>query len=92
MKFIRPAPADETRTRMKKGMFMERGTVKWFSTSRGYGFITRESGEDIFVHYTGIEGDGFKSLTEGETVEFEVETTDKGPQAVKVGKTTAPES
>ena len=63
---------------------MEKGTVKWFSTSKGYGFITRESGEDIFVHYSGIAGDGFRSLREGDAVEFEVETTEKGPQATNV--------
>ena len=65
---------------------MEKGTVKWFSTSKGYGFITRESGGDIFVHYTGIEGEGFRSLKEGEPVEFDIEETDKGPQAIKVAK------
>lgn len=63
---------------------MERGTVKWFSTSKGYGFITRASGEDIFVHYSGIEGEGFRSLREGDQVEFDVEETEKGPQAGKV--------
>jgi CspA family cold shock protein len=63
---------------------MERGTVKWFSTSKGYGFITRASGEDIFVHYSSIEGEGFRSLREGDQVEFDVEDTDKGPQAGKV--------
>lgn len=63
---------------------MEQGTVKWFSTSKGYGFITRESGDDIFVHYSSITGEGFRSLREGEKVEFEVEETDKGPQAGKV--------
>ena len=65
---------------------MESGTVKWFSTSKGYGFITRESGEDIFVHYSGISGEGFRSLKEGERVEFEIEETDKGPQAINVTK------
>jgi len=63
---------------------MEKGKVKWFSTSKGYGFITKESGEDIFVHYSGINGDGFRSLREGDSVEFEVEETDKGPQAANV--------
>lgn len=63
---------------------MENGTVKWFSTSKGYGFITRESGEDVFVHYSGIKGQGFRSLREGDKVKFEVETTDKGPQATAV--------
>lgn len=66
--------------------FTERqyGEVKWFNQSKGYGFITQEDGEDIFVHYSGIEGEGFKVLTEGQKVEFEVETTAKGPQAVHV--------
>ncbi len=65
---------------------MEKGTVKWFNTSKGYGFVTRESGGDIFVHFSGIVGDGFKSLNNGDAVEFEVEETQKGPQAVKVAK------
>lgn len=66
--------------------FTERhyGTVKWFNESKGYGFITQESGDDIFVHYSGIEGEGFKVLAEGQRVEFEVEHTSKGPQAVHV--------
>ena len=68
---------------------MEKGKVKWFSTSKGYGFITKESGEDIFVHYSGINGDGFRSLREGDTVEFEVEDTDKGPQAANVTRVRA---
>ncbi len=59
---------------------MEEGTVKWFSTTKGYGFITRASGEDVFVHYSGIVGEGFRSLREGDKVEFEIEETDKGPQ------------
>jgi len=63
---------------------MEKGKVKWFSTSKGYGFITKESGEDIFVHYSGINGDGFRSLREGDSVEFEAEDSDKGPQAANV--------
>ncbi|HNS72103.1 MAG TPA: cold shock domain-containing protein [bacterium] len=65
---------------------MERGTVKWFNTSKGYGFITRESGGDIFVHFSGIVGDGFRSLNGGDAVEFEVEETQKGPQAIQVTK------
>ncbi len=65
---------------------MERGTVKWFNAPKGYGFITRESGEDIFVHYSGIVGEGFKSLKEGDAVTFEIEETSKGPQAVNVSK------
>lgn len=63
---------------------MEKGTVKWFNENKGYGFIQKESGGDIFVHYTGIVSDGFKTLTEGAQVEFEVENSDKGPRAVSV--------
>ena len=70
----------------RKDRQMETGTVKWFSTSKGYGFITREAGGDIFVHHSGITGDGFKSLRQGEKVEFEVENTEKGPQAINVSK------
>ena len=65
---------------------METGIVKWFNSSKGYGFITRESGDDVFVHYKAIEGDGFKTLNEGEKVEFEVEQGEKGLQATKVNK------
>ena len=52
---------------------MEQGTVKWFNDDKGYGFITRESGDDVFVHFSAIQGDGFKSLSEGQHVTFEVE-------------------
>lgn len=66
--------------------FTERyyGEVKWFNQSKGYGFITQENGNDIFVHYSGIEGEGYKALVEGQRVEFEIEDTPKGPQAVHV--------
>lgn len=63
---------------------MLRGTVKWFNDAKGYGFITQASGEDIFVHFTGITGEGFRSLTEGEEVEFEIRDTERGPQAANV--------
>jgi cold shock protein len=62
----------------------ERGTVKWFNASKGYGFIQRESGEDIFVHFSAIQSDGYKSLNEGQAVEFEVTTGRKGLQASNV--------
>ncbi len=62
----------------------EVGTVKWFNNSKGYGFIEREEGEDVFVHYSGILGSGFRSLEEGQQVEFTVEETEKGPQATQV--------
>ena len=63
---------------------MEKGTVKWFNDSKGYGFIQKENGEDIFVHHSGINAEGFKTLTEGAAVEFEVENTEKGPRAISV--------
>ncbi len=62
----------------------EQGTVKWFNTSKGYGFIRRQSGEDVFVHYSSIQGDGYKTLTEGQAVEFEVRKGPKGLQAANV--------
>ncbi len=64
----------------------EEGTVKWFNDSKGYGFISREEGDDVFVHFSNIAGDGFKSLQEGDTVTFEVEDSDRGPQATNVVK------
>jgi cold shock protein len=65
---------------------MEKGTVKWFNNAKGYGFITRESGEDLFVHFKSILGEGYKSLKQGEVVQFEVEQGTKGPQAANVTK------
>ncbi len=63
---------------------MSRGTVKWFNDSKGYGFISQPNGEDVFVHFSAIVGEGFRTLTEGEEVEFEVTTTEKGSQATNV--------
>jgi CspA family cold shock protein len=63
---------------------LEVGTVKWFNGSKGYGFISREGASDVFVHYSAIEMDGFKTLEEGQRVEFRVEQGPKGPQAVNV--------
>ena len=65
---------------------MEKGTVKWFNAAKGFGFISRSSGEDVFVHFRSIAGDGYKSLNEGDTVEFEVEKGPKGLQAANVTK------
>jgi len=64
----------------------EEGTVKWFNDSKGYGFISRADGDDVFVHFSSIAGDGFKSLQEGDAVTFEVEDSERGPQAVSVTK------
>ncbi|HCV44253.1 MAG TPA: cold-shock protein [Bacteroidetes bacterium] len=65
---------------------MEQGVVKWFNGAKGYGFIKRESGEDVFVHYKAIQGDGYKTLNEGDKVQFEVEKGPKGLQASNVTK------
>jgi CspA family cold shock protein len=65
---------------------MEKGTVKWFNEAKGFGFITKEDGGDVFVHYSEIESAGFKTLAEGQAVTFEVEDGPKGPKAVKVAK------
>ena len=65
---------------------MATGKVKWFNNSKGYGFIEKEGGGDVFVHYTAIQGDGFKTLNEGQLVEFELSQGEKGPQAINVTK------
>ncbi len=65
---------------------MEKGRVKWFSNEKGYGFIEREGGEDVFVHFSAIQQEGFKTLDEGQEVEFEVVMGDRGPQAANVIK------
>ena len=65
---------------------MSNGTVKWFNDSKGFGFITSEDGGDVFVHHTSIQGNGFKSLTEGDSVTFDVEQGPKGPKAINVVK------
>ncbi|WP_053956146.1 cold-shock protein [Inediibacterium massiliense] len=63
---------------------MEKGTVKWFNGEKGYGFISRENGEDVFVHFSAINMEGYKTLEEGQAVEFEVIQGEKGPQATNV--------
>lgn len=65
---------------------MTRGTVKWFNESKGFGFLSQEDGEDVFVHFSAIQGDGFKTLAEGEEVEFDVAQGPKGLQASNVRK------
>ena len=65
---------------------MARGTVKFFNSEKGYGFISVEGGEDVFVHYSNIDGSGYRSLDEGQTVEFEVGAGRKGPEALNVRK------
>lgn len=65
---------------------METGVVKWFNSSKGYGFITKESGGDIFVHFNAIQGTGYKTLNEGDHVQFDVTQGQKGPQAENVTK------
>jgi CspA family cold shock protein len=65
---------------------MAQGTVKWFNESKGYGFITADEGKDVFVHYSAIVGDGFKTLAEGQKVSFEIVNGEKGPQAASVSR------
>jgi cold shock protein len=69
--------------------FMAKGRVKWFNDSKGYGFIEQSDGEDVFVHFSAITMEGFKTLTEGEEVDFEVRETDKGLQASNVQRPAA---
>ena len=75
-------------TVIARGTIMARlsGTVKWFNDAKGYGFISREGGPDVFVHFSAIQGNGFKSLAEGDRVEFEIVQGQKGPQAADVTK------
>jgi CspA family cold shock protein len=65
---------------------MPRGKVKWFNEAKGYGFIEQDDGPDVFVHYTAIDEQGFRTLSEGQEVEFEIKQGDKGPQATRVVK------
>ena len=68
----------------QEGTLAEQGTVKWFSNEKGFGFITREGADDVFVHFSAIAGEGYKSLTEGQAVEFDVVDGPKGKQAANV--------
>ena len=70
---------------------MPKGTVKWFNNTKGYGFITAEDGTDCFVHHSDIQGEGFKSLDEGQVVEFEIAQGEKGPKALEVRTAASPE-
>jgi CspA family cold shock protein len=74
--------------RLKEGsVFMAlEGTVKWFNESKGYGFIQQDNGPDVFVHYSSITGEGFKTLTKGQRVQFEITSDEKGPKAANVVK------
>ena len=65
---------------------MEQGTVKWFNAEKGFGFIEREGADDVFVHFSAIQDEGFKTLEEGQTVTFDIEEGDRGPQAANVVK------
>ena len=65
---------------------MPQGRVKWFNNAKGYGFIVQDGGPEVFVHYSAIQGDGYKTLAEGQQVEFEIADSDKGPQATNVTK------
>ena len=76
----------------KEGKELAKGVVKWFDTKKGYGFIEQPGGDDVFVHYSGITGEGFKSLRAGEEVEFEIANGPKGPQATNVAKANSTQS
>jgi CspA family cold shock protein len=84
----RPAPVAESHRVLRRPSEVQ-GTVKWFNNSKGYGFIGRNDGPDVFVHYSAIVGDGYRTLQEGDPVEFEIVQGPKGPQAANVSKTSA---
>jgi CspA family cold shock protein len=72
--------------KQKEGLFVPEGKVKWFNEKKGFGFIEQDGGKDLFVHHSAITGEGFKTLSEGQRVRFEVEETSKGPKAKNVEK------
>jgi len=76
--------SSQQKFKIETGTSMETGTVKWFNDAKGYGFISRQNGEDVFVHFSAIQGGGFRSLQEGQTVQFDVTKGPKGFQAEKV--------
>lgn len=78
--------AEVRRSAREDRIVANKGKVKWFNNAKGYGFISKEDGSDIFVHFSSIRGDGYKSLDEGQEVEFDVADTEKGPQAENVTK------
>jgi cold shock protein len=82
------AAQKETFGSLQEGVLVQ-GIVKWFNNSKGYGFIGRDDGPDVFVHYSAISGDGYRTLQEGDPVEFEIVQGPKGPQAANVSKTSA---
>ncbi len=84
--WIDPQAVPETPAGNKEVRPVARGRVKWFNASKGYGFISRDDGSDVFVHFSAIQGDGFKTLDEGQEVEFEIIDGKKGPQASNVVK------
>ena len=79
-------PAGRETTLKEEGALKVQGRVKWFNNTKGFGFIGREDGADVFVHYSAIVADGFRSLNEGDLVEFEITQGQKGPQAANVVK------
>ena len=83
-RIIQYPPAERTVQHNKKGKRMPQGTVKFFNADKGYGFISREDGEDVFVHYSNIDVAGYKSLEEGQVVDFEIGPGRKGPEALNV--------
>jgi CspA family cold shock protein len=83
---IRLPGGSQSAQKVQEAVRMAQGTVKWFNDSKGFGFITGEDGTDVFVHYSSIQGDGFKSIAEGQSVSYDVEDGPKGPKAINVVK------